>query len=285
MLGGDIDLETTDSSGAPDSGIRLLPITRLVPNPDQPRGRFDDDALAELAESIKQQGVIQPILVEERPHGDFLIIAGERRWRASRAAGLDEIPVIVREFTKEQKLEIALVENVQREDLTPMEEARAYHHLMEALNLSQQDIAEKVGKKRSTIANSLRLLKLSEPMKNAVEEGSLSAGHARALLSVTNPADQELLFLKIIERSLSVRDAEAMATEMNRGHKSSDSPRKTGESPAPARDPEFVKLEEAFIEALGTRVSLRGTMAKGRMEISWFNKEDLDRLYGLFIND
>ena len=285
LLGGGIDLDSHDDAGTADSGVLSLPVDRLVPNPDQPRGRFDEDALSELAESIKQQGVIQPILAEPRADGEYVIIAGERRWRASRVAGLEEVPVIVREFTLEQKLEIALVENVQREDLTPMEEARAYHHLMEALNLSQQDVADKVGKKRSTVANSLRLLKLPDTMKDAVEDGSLTAGHARALLSVTNPADQELLFSKIVDRSLSVREAESLATEMNRGHKGSGKA-KTGTGPLkPDRDPEFAELEERFIQALGTKVALRGNMAKGKMEISWFNRDDLTRLYELFVSE
>lgn len=285
LLGGDIDLDLSGSGGSAESGILFIPIEKLNPNPDQPRERFDENAIAELAESIKQQGVIQPILAEEQQDGNYLIVAGERRWRASRLAGLEEMPTIVRVFSMEQKLEIALVENVQREDLSPMEEARAYYHLMEALNLSQQDIADKVGKKRSTIANSLRLLKLPENMKSAVEEGALSAGHARALLSVTNPADQEVLYSRIVEKSLSVRDAEAMATEMNRGHRGTESSLKTTKPSTPDRNPEFARLEEELIRALGTKVSLRGTMDKGKMEVSWYNRDDLNRLYEIFVSD
>lgn len=241
--------------------------------------------MSELAESITQQGVIQPILAEARADGTYMLIAGERRWRASRKAGLTEVPVIVRMFSPEQKLEIALVENIQREDLTPMEEARAYYHLMDVLDLSQQEVADKVGKNRSTVANSLRLLKLSEPMKNAVEEGRLSAGHARALLAVTNPADQELLFSKILAHSLSVRDAEAAAVDMNRGHKSSGPSQHRDDSKPRRKDPELVRLEEMFIEALGTKVNLKGTLEKGRIEISWYNREDLERIYELMIRD
>ena len=285
LLGGEIDLDNPDAGGTSEAGVLYLPIGKLIPNPDQPRERFDENAIAELAESIKQQGVIQPILAEERQDGNYLIVAGERRWRASRLAGLEEMPVLVRVFSKEQKLEIALVENVQREDLTAMEEARAYYHLMEALNLSQQEVADKVGKKRSTVANSLRLLKLPENMKASVEEGTLSAGHARALLSVTNPADQELLFSRIVEKTLSVRDAEAMATEMNRGHRGSDTSSKTAKTPAADRNPEFEKLEEELIRVLGTKVSLRGTMAKGKMEVCWYNRDDLNRLYELLVSD
>jgi ParB family chromosome partitioning protein len=166
-----------------------------------------------------------------------------------------------------------------------MEEARAYRHLMETLGLSQQDVADKVGKKRSTVANSLRLLKLPENMRKAVEAGSLSAGHARALLAVTNPADQELLFSKIVNQSLSVRDAEAAATEMNRGHKGSETATGSKNTRTQDRDPEMDNLEQRFIEVLGTKVSLKGNLSRGRMEISWFNRDDLDRIYELLISE
>lgn len=280
LLGGDIDLNVdVPEATIGIEGVRNIGLKKLIPNPDQPRGHFDNETLEELAESIRQQGVIQPILAEDAGDGTFLIIAGERRWRAGQIAGLDEVPVIVRDFTLEQKLEIALVENIQREDLSPMEEARAYHHLMDALNLSQQDVADKVGKKRSTVANALRLLKLPEPMKDAIEKGDLSAGHARAILSVTNPADQDLLFNRIIARGLSVRAAESMSGEMNRGHRDGEG-RKPAKSPAPkALDPELSALEQKFIEALGTRVTLKGSLKKGKMEVSWFNADDLDRIY------
>jgi ParB family chromosome partitioning protein len=280
LLGNEIDLENSHAS---NDGVRFISLEKLKPNPDQPRERFDPESLSELADSIRQQGVIQPILAEQRVDGSYLIVAGERRWRASRMAGLDEVPVIVRDFSPEQKLEIALIENVQREDLTPLEEARAYHHLMDALGLSQQEVADKVGKKRSTVANSLRLLKLPEAMRLSVETGQITAGHARALLSVTNPGDQELLFSKIINQAISVREAEAAATDMNRGHKGSD---RSGTAKSPVktnRDPEMDSLEQKFIEILGTKVSMRGDLSKGKLEISWFNREDLDRIYELLV--
>lgn len=278
LLGGDIDMSLPEAAIGIE-GVQNLSLARLQPNPEQPRSHFNQDALAELAESIQQQGVIQPILVERNSGGPYIIVAGERRWRAARLAGLEEVPVIVRDFTREQKLEIALVENIQREDLSPLEEALAYHHLMEVMNLSQQDVADKVGKKRSTVANSLRLLKLPESMKSSLETGELTPGHARALLSVTNPADQELLFHNIISRGLSVREAETSATEMNRGHKSGSKNRSESSSAPAFRDPEMAAIEEKFIESLGTRVSLKGSMKKGKMEISWFNQSDLERIY------
>jgi ParB family chromosome partitioning protein len=279
LLGEEIDI--TAPNGRAGEGIRSIPVNLLIPNPDQPREHFDGEALKELAESIRQQGVIQPVLAEERADGRFMLVAGERRWRACSLAGLDEIPAIVRKFSPEQKLEIALVENIQREDLTPMEEARAFYHLMEALGLSQQELADKVGKNRSTVANSLRLLKLPEDMREAVETARITPGHARALLSVTNPADQELLFNKIIRDSLSVRDAEAQATEMNRGHKGSGRP--AVPKSRPAKDPEIDRLEQLFIDTLGTRVSLKGDLTRGRMEISWYSRDDLDRLYEVLV--
>ncbi len=285
LLGEDISLSNPVSGISANEGIRFLSLDQLKPNPDQPREHFNRESLAELAESIRQQGIIQPILAESRADGGYMLIAGERRWRAAELAGLNEVPVIVRDFSPEQKLEIALVENVQREDLTPMEEARAYRHLMDALGLSQQEVADKVGKKRSTVANSLRLLKLPETMRAAVEEGKLTAGHARALLAVTNPADQELLFSKILSLSLSVRDAEATATEMNRGHKGNEKPKASKTRRTQDRDPEIDSLEQRFIEALGTKVSMKGNLARGRLEISWFSRDDLDRIYELLINE
>ena len=284
LLGEEINLNETGSVDADIEGIRYVSITLINPNPDQPREHFSEESLKELAESIKQQGIIQPILAESRVDGSYLIIAGERRWRAAKLAGLEELPVIVRDFSPEQKLEIALVENVQREDLTAMEEARAYRHLMDELNLTQQEVADKVGKQRSTVANSLRLLKLPENMRTAVEEGKLSAGHARALLAVTNPADQELLFSRIMNLSLSVRDAEATATEMNRGHRGNEKTENSNKKSKTERDPEIENLEQRFIEALGTKVSLKGSLSRGRMEVSWFNRDDLDRIFELLIS-
>ncbi len=263
--------------------VLYLPIDLLVPNPDQPRQKFNDESILELAESIRQQGVIQPILAEARNDGTYMLIAGERRLRASQYAGLNKVPVIVRKISPEQKLEMALVENTQREDLTPMEEARAYFRLLDAFNLSQQEVAEKVGKNRSTVANSLRLLKLPEPMRNAVEERKISAGHARALLAANNPADQMLLFAKILNNSLSVRDAEALGADMNQGQKKPD--KLSHQKNMHEKDLELANLEEQFIQAFGTKVSLKGTLSKGRMEVSWYSSEDLERIYERIIGE
>lgn len=276
LLGDDLKLPVEDSPAA--EAMRYVSIDSVKPNPNQPRHNFNPDALSELAKSIKQQGIVQPLLAEEHTEGSFMLIAGERRWRAARLAGIQEVPVIIRSFSPEQKLEIALVENIQREDLTAMEEARAYHHMMNSLDISQQELADRVGKNRSTVANSLRLLKLPPKMQKAVEEGQMSAGHARSILSVTNPAGQLVLFDKIINQSLSVREAEITASRMNKGNASPVAENNFPSTQA-ERNGEIVRIEEEFIQALGTKVALKGDMSKGRMEISWFSQDDLNRIY------
>jgi len=276
LLGEDFDLAI---NGRNSDGVSLIHIDKIRPNPKQPREHFDEETLVELAESIRQQGILQPIIAEERDDGTYTLVAGERRWKAGKLAHLETIPAIVRNFTPEQKMEIALVENIQRDNLTPLEEARAYRHLMDALGLSQQDVADRVGKKRPTVANSLRLLKLPDKMKKAIDMGDISAGHARALLAVMNPPDQELLFNRIIERSLSVRDAEVMANDMNRGYRGAKKER----AKAPPRDTELRDIEQRFIETLGTKVLLRGSVYRGRIEISWYDREDLERIYALIV--
>ena len=197
--------------------------------------------------------------------------------RAAKLAGLQKIPVIVREFTPEEKLEIALIENVQREDLTPIEEALAYRRLMEMANLSQEQIAAKVGKDRSTIANTLRLLKLPEPAQDAVSRGAISSGHARALLMLVNPSDQELLLRRIMEKGISVRDAEEAAALLNRGKKGVNKNARDRETPG-RREPEIHDIEQRLIEKLGTKVTVRGTGKKGKIEISYFSSDDLERI-------
>jgi len=256
-------------------------LSALRPNPGQPRKDFSDARLRELADSIRQKGVLQPVLVEEDTDGRYTIIAGERRFRAAKLAGLDRIPVIVGRFAAEEKLEIALIENVQREDLTPIEEAQAYRQLMDMASLNQEQVAAKVGKDRSTVANSLRLLKLPQDMQQAIGRGDMSPGHARAILTVVNPADQEVLFRRIVDKGISVREAEEAATGMNRGKKSfrGGGP---GEKPPQARkEPEIRELEQKLIEKLGTKVEIRGTGRKGRIEITYYSADDLDRLLEL----
>jgi len=271
------------SSRGNGEGVSFIHIDKIKPNPGQSREHFDMDTLAELAESIKQQGVLQPILAEEGDDGTYTLIAGERRLKAGKIAHLETIPAIVRNFTPEQKLEIALVENIQRDNLTPLEEARAYRQIMDVLGLSQQDVADRVGKKRPTVANSLRLLKLPDKMKEAIDMGNVSAGHARALLAVVNPADQELLFDRIIEHSLSVRNAEVMAGDMNRGYRGTKQAEAKLPPQSPEKNSELKDIEQRFVEALGTKVLLKGSVYRGKIEISWFDRGDLERIYALIV--
>ncbi len=253
-----------------------IDIELLKPNPHQPRTEFDPEALKELSDSIKEHGIIQAVLVEEVGDGSYYIIAGERRTRAAKLAGLKQIPVRVQKFSEQKKLEVALIENIQRENLNAIEEAKAYHNLMKLANINQEEVAKRVGKNRSTVANSLRLLKLPEDMQKALLDGSLSAGHARSVLSVINPSDQRILFARIIGGGLSVRDAEAQAAEMNGGKKEL----KTKKNAKVAKkDADYAFLENQLIEALSTKVSLNGNFDKGSIVIEYFSRDDLDRIY------
>lgn len=285
-LGKGIDalLELGSNQDALTAGAdKEVSIESLIPNPDQPRRSFNQETLQELADSIKEQGIIQPIIVERGQDEDsYCIIAGERRYRAAKLAGVRNVPVIVRSFSKEQKLEIALIENIQREDLNPVEEAQAYKHLMETLDLGQEEVAKRVGKKRSTVANSLRLLKLNDDMQKAIIEDRISAGHARAILSVVNPADQAILFSRIVNDGLSVRKAEEMALDLNRGQRGSGT-EKEDKLPKKA-DPELQQIQQRLINALGTKVQLKGTTKKGQIEISYYSMDDLERVYELLLH-
>lgn len=265
---------------ADENGILYVDIDLLKPNPHQPRIDFESDALDELAESIREHGIIQPVTIEDAGDGSFYIIAGERRTRAARIAGITKIPVLLRQYSDERKLEVALIENIQREDLNPIEEALAYRKLMEMENLSQDEVARRVGKNRSTVANVLRLLKLPEDMQTALAGGSITAGHARALLSVINPADQRVLFARIIGSEMSVRDAEQYAVSLNAGGRAGESVKEKTKSPQ-AKNPEIAAIEQEFIDSLGTKVTLKGSLERGSIQIEYFSREDLDRLYEL----
>ncbi len=277
---------TPEKNDAAVSGINtadgdmFVDIALLKPNPQQPRYEFAEDALQELAESIREHGVIQPVLIEAAGDGTYYIIAGERRTRAARMAGLTQIPVRVKKYSEERKLEIALIENIQREDLNPVEEARAYRKLMEMDNLSQDEVARRVGKNRSTVANALRLLKLPEDMLNSLASGQITPGHSRALLSVVNPSDQRILFGRIVGSGMSVREAERYALELNAGGRAA-APGKTKKNSAVPKDPQIASIEQQFIDVLGTKVSVQGNLERGSIRIEYFSKEDLDRLYSL----
>jgi len=268
----------TDDARRQTAATVEVPLSSLKPNPSQPRRSFRAAALAELADSIRTRGVLQPVLVEAAGEGSWIIVAGERRVRAARLAGLDRVPVIVRTFSPEERLEIALIENLQREDLTPIEEAKAFRQLMEARDLTQEQVAAKVGKDRTTVTNSLRLLKLPEKMQDAVERGELSAGHARALLAVTGPADQQVLFERVVKRGLSVRETEQAAAALNQGRRGGAGRRRP---PGGARDPDVRAVEEQLVERFGTKVQIRGGPSRGRIEIAYFSADDLERVIEL----
>jgi ParB family chromosome partitioning protein len=262
--------------------VTMLPPDRLLPNPGQPRKQFNQAEMEELAESIAEHGVIQPVIAARNIEGGeetYVIIAGERRTRAARLAGLAEVPVIIRDYTDQKRMEISLIENIQRSDLNPIEEAAAYKNLMDFSRLSQDEVAARVGKNRSTVANALRLLKLSGEMQKSIEDGGISPGHARALLSVTDAGSRKKLYREIIDRALSVREAEKQAAALNSGAGGGAS---TEPAKAPPKRPvEIAAMEEKFIGRLGTKVVIEGDLNKGRIRIDYFSMEDLDRLYGI----
>ncbi|MBA7624932.1 Stage 0 sporulation protein J [subsurface metagenome] len=268
--------------GKTSPSVEYVPISAVSPNEYQPRKEFSPENLAELAQSIKNKGILQPILVEVSGVGAYRVIAGERRYRAAGLAGLDEVPVIVRQFTEIEKIEISLIENLQREDLKPLEEARAIKKLMETAQLSQEEVAQRVGKKRSTIANSLRLLKLPGAMGEALDKGRITSGHARAILSLTRLADQDLLFKRILNQALSVREAEKLAAAIGGSNRkelgrASGSRMRAGQK----KSGELQALEQQLIDLLGTRVLIKGTEKRGRIEIEYFSMDDLDRIWSI----
>jgi ParB family chromosome partitioning protein len=274
-----------DQSGLAGTELFVNPAL-LKPNPHQPRREFDEEALKELADSIREHGIIQPIVAEDAGDGTYFIIAGERRTRAARLAGLTKVPVVLKKYSDERKLEIALIENIQRENLNPVEEAQAYHQLMTLGNLSQEEAAARVGKNRSTVANSLRLLKLPEDMTSSLASGQITPGHARAILSVLNPADQRILFGRILGNGLSVRETERLAAELNGGIRATDAQTKQAKKgnqtdQSQAKDAAMREIEQKFIDVLGTKVSIKGNLDKGTIEIAYFSRADLDRVYEL----
>ncbi|HCC36773.1 MAG TPA: chromosome partitioning protein ParB [Treponema sp.] len=265
-----------------DDGVALISTEKLLPNPGQPRKHFDETELRELADSIAEHGIIQPIIAADNGDGSYIIIAGERRTRAARLAGLAEVPAIIREYTDQKRLEISLIENIQRSDLNPIEEAAAYKNLMDFSGLSQDEVALKVGKNRSTVANALRLLKLSADIQKSLEQGNISPGHARALLSVIDKKHREKLYQEILAGGFSVREAEKRAAALNM------SPEKAGaetEKKAVKRPPEIVEMEEKFIVRLGTKVIIDGDLNKGRIHVDYYSIEDLERLYEILGGD
>lgn len=277
-----VNLNLPTGISSDENGTLWVDPALLKPNPRQPRTYFDDEKLAELTESVRNEGILSPVIIEDANDGTFFIIAGERRTRAAKAAGLKKIPVQLRKYSEQRKLEVALIENIQRTDLNALEEAQAYYDLMELGNLTQDQVAERVGKNRSTVANCLRLLKLPEDIQKALVTDSISSGHARAILSLENDSDKRILFGKIIGQGLSVRQSENIAKEMKGGI---SSVAKTDLKPEPKKDPNLAALEQKLIERLGTKVQLKGGFSKGTISINYFSSEDLDRIFNLIVPD
>ena len=249
----------------------VVKITSVEPNRKQPRKNFDEDALQELSDSIKQFGLIQPILVQDRKD-HYEIIAGERRWRAAKMAGLKEIPVIIRDYTEQEIMEISLIENIQREDLNPIEEAQAYKRLLTEFNLKQDEVAERVSKSRAAVTNSIRLLKLSDEVQQMVIDDMISTGHARALLAVEDPEEQYNLAQQIFDEKLSVRDVEKLVKNLHK-------PAKQKKLDDKALQAIYLDIEEKLKQKLSTKVTVtsKGEGA-GKIEIEFYDHDDLDRL-------
>jgi ParB family transcriptional regulator, chromosome partitioning protein len=274
-LGALLSSDRTIDLGTEPSEVDL---NSIVPGPMQPRTTFDEAALATLAESIASHGIVQPLLVRRRGEG-FELIAGERRWRAAKMAGLERVPVLVKDVADKDLLEIALIENIQREDLNPIEEAQAYQRLIESVGLTQEALATRIGRDRSYITNYLRLLRLPEDLQQLVKEGKLSTGHARTILGVSQEDLQRKLARQVIEEGLSVR-----ATELLVQKAATDRPVRAPRV-SPAVDPNIRAAETKLRRALGTQVRIipLGNEGRGRIEISFYNIQDLDRIYELLM--
>lgn len=258
---------------------QTLSINRIEPNKDQPRKHFDEDALTELADSIKQFGVIEPLVVVKRK-GYYELIAGERRWRAARLAGLKEVPVVIKDYSDQEIVEIALIENIQREDLNPIEEAHAYERLIQEFSMTQDKVAERVSKSRTAITNALRLLKLSEPVQQMLIDEMLTTGHVRALITIENPELQYETAMYIFDKKLSVRETENYVKKVL-------SAKPVKEKEVPAVDYAFLykEIEENLKSILGTKAAIKSKAnGKGKIEIEYYSEADLDRITQLLYN-
>jgi len=276
-------LEALIPSGQPTPGLLEVDVEDIVPNPRQPRHALDPDALRELADSIREHGLIQPLVVtrlatqsaSSEEDARYQLIAGERRWEAAKMAGLQRVPVVVKEVTPQETLELALVENIQRADLNPLEEAAAYRQLIDEFGLTQEEVASRVGRSRSSVANSLRLLTLPDAVKEALAENRISEGHARALLGLERDRDRLEALQTVLKRGLSVRQTEELVRRLLSETRESKITR--------FRAPETVALENAFRNALGTKVNLFRSKKGGKLVIHFYSEEELQRLYNLIV--
>lgn len=268
--------KNSEESGSP-SGEAMVKINLVEPNREQPRKDFDEDALMELADSIKQFGILQPILVQKKKDY-YEIIAGERRWRAAKLAGIKEVPVIIKDYTEQEIVEISLIENIQRENLNPIEEAMAYKRLLKEFNLKQDEVAERVSKSRTAVTNSMRLLKLSERVQQMIVDDMISTGHARALLAVDDEEQQYLLANKIFDEKLSVRETEKLVKALK-------NPKKEVKKQKTEHTFVYDSLEEHMKNIIGTKVSVNPKAnGKGKIEIEYYSEEELERIYDLIMS-
>lgn len=259
------------SEESDDNGVKEVRINEIEPNIEQPRKTFNDEKLTQLAESIKQHGVVQPLIVH-REGNTYKIVAGERRWRAARLAGLQTVPVIVREMSSKQVMEVALIENIQREDLNPIEEAEAYEKLIAEYGMTQEEVSNTVSKSRPAITNSIRLLSLQDKIKTKIISGEISSGHARALLSIESKEVQLKALEEIIKKELSVRETELLVKQLSTQKK----PKKTKKD-----DAEYRAIEERFREVFGTRVRIMNNNKNGKILIEYYSPDELDRIINI----
>jgi ParB family transcriptional regulator, chromosome partitioning protein len=253
-------------------GLRDIPVEAIQPNPLQPRTHFDEQELADLAQSIREHGLLQPVLVSQRRDGTFQLITGERRWRAAQLAGMPSVPAMVKEATPQASLEMALVENIQRRDLNPLEEAHAFRQLIEEHGLTQEKLGQRIGKSRVAVTNTLRLLQLPDLVREALAGGAITEGHARAILMANGETQRLQLLERVLADHMSVRDTEALAREMN-------APTHGSRTAEVVSDPDVERLEDAFRQALGTRVRLVKGRRGGRLVIHFFSDEELQGIY------
>ena len=262
-----------------ESGEQLIPINQVEPNREQPRKEFDEDALLELADSIKQYGILQPLIVQKRKDY-YEIIAGERRWRAAKKAVLKEVPVIIREYTDQQVVEISLIENIQRENLNPIEEAMAFKKLLEEFNLKQDEVAERVSKSRTAVTNSMRLLKLSEKVKQMIVDEMITTGHARALLALDDEEQQYILANKIFDEKLSVRETEKLVKAL-KNPKKEDTTKEVEDKNSFI----YADIEDKMKSVIGTKVNIHQKKSgKGKIEIEYYSQDELERIFELIMS-
>ncbi|GBE36157.1 putative chromosome-partitioning protein ParB [bacterium BMS3Bbin07] len=252
-------------------GVQEIEIKKIKPNPEQPRKVFNDQALRELTASIKEKGILQPVMVRRAENGDYYLIAGERRWRAAALSGLKKIPAMIKESGPGESLELALIENIQRDDLNPIETADAFHRLMEEHKYTQEDLSKKVGKERATIANYLRLLRLPPEVKGLINDGRLSMGHAKAIVSLPTKKAQMGASRAVVKKGLSVRETEALCKRLMENPSGQTKKQK-------AKDPDIAALEERLKQSMGTKVQIKHRGKAGKIEIEYYSLDELDRL-------